>query len=92
MPASVNQPGAQALLNDTDGPSTGGEMVTPSDSANLSRYCRALHIGGAGDVALITLDGSALTYKSLPAGCRLDVACLQVKAAGTTATDIVAMY
>lgn len=74
-----------------------GRAVTPSDSTILS--CRALYVGGAGDVVVI-LHGdydrnnptsNTVTFADVPAGTVLAIACTKVMAA-TAATDIVALY
>jgi len=71
---------------------SGGEAVTPSDSAELSKFARALYVGGTGDVALVTTDGSSLTFSSVPAGVLLPIQCKQVTSTGTTATNIIALW
>ena len=69
-----------------------GEAVTPSDSVALGRVSRALWVGGTGAVAVITAEGSTLTLSGVPTGTWLWIAASQVKATGTTATSIVALY
>lgn len=41
-----------------DWPATGLKRVTPSNSANLPKDCRALYIGVTGDVTVMATDGS----------------------------------
>jgi len=67
--------------------------VTPSDSATFPTACRALWIGGAGNVAVLALaDSDAVTFSAVPAGTLLPIVAQQVLAAGTTATDIVGLW
>lgn len=68
--------------------------VTPSDSANLTRgQCRALYVGGGGDVALVCDIGEpAVTFYGVAHGSILPVETLQVRATGTTANRIIALY
>jgi len=66
--------------------------VTPSDSQALANASKRLWIGGAGNVTLITVGGETVTYNSVPAGTYLKVRANQVKATGTTATNIVAEF
>ena len=70
---------------------TGGYAITPSDTAVLAPIPRAIHVGGAGAVAVEHPDGSVATYSGLQAGQRLDVQAIRVLATGTTATLLVAM-
>src|SRR5579884_2034175 len=71
-------------------PANDGAAVTPSDSANLPISSKRLWVGGAGNVSLVTVNGTPLTYTSVPAGTYLQVRAQQVKATGTTASNIVA--
>lgn len=75
-----------------DGPALGGEAVTPSDSAELTQVGRALYVGAAGNVAVTTQDGSALTFVGVPAGSTLPVRAKKVLATGTTATSILNLW
>lgn len=65
--------------------------VTPSDSATLQAGCRSLYVGTQGDVTVIPPRSStAVLFKDVVGLLPIQVA--QVKATGTTATDIVALY
>lgn len=65
--------------------------VTPSDSTVFAGATRQLFIGGAGDVVVRRLNGTNVTFTSVPAGSKLDIQCDQVRSTGTTATLIVAL-
>jgi hypothetical protein len=72
-------------------PATTARAVTPSDSTTLGG-CRALWVGGAGNLTLDFADGATnILMSGVPAGTLLPTAVLRVKAA-TTATLIVALY
>lgn len=64
--------------------------VTPHDTNTIGPY-RALWVGGAGNVALVTVGGQSVTL-AVPAGTMLAVAASVVKATGTTATNIVGFW
>lgn len=69
--------------------------VTPSDSADIAQ-CRALWVGGAGNLAIRSFDpnsqnSGSVTFVSVPAGTLLPVKTTRVFATGTTATNIVAL-
>lgn len=74
-----------------DSPGRGGAAVTPNDSTDLARYARRLYIGGTGNVKVDMLDGSTVTFSSVPVG-ELNVSAKRVYSTGTTATSIVAIY
>lgn len=58
--------------------------VTPSDTAG--NQCRAIYVGGAGDVTVITLGGNTVTFKAVPVGTILPIEVSTIKATNTTAT------
>lgn len=71
------------------------QPVTPSDTVDLpGGPCRALYVGGTGDLKVTTVGGSTggSVVKANQAGTRLELRCTRVWATGTTATNIVALY
>lgn len=75
-----------------DGPADDAADVTPSDTVDLGAVTRGLYVGVAGDVAVIMKDGGAVTFSGLAAGVAHPLRVSRVKATGTTATGIVALY
>ena len=72
-------------------PAYGVAAVTKSDTTTVG--CRALYVGGAGDVAIVSKEGdAAVTFSSVPAGAILPVYCHKVMSTNTTATNMVALY
>lgn len=74
--------------------------VTPSDTAALQSGIRALYIGGhgsgsggggAGNVTVVTAGGQTVTFANAPIGSYIPVQCVQVRATGTNATNILAL-
>ena len=63
--------------------------VTPSDSVDIQRF-RGLWVGVEGDVALVSVSGSVVTFKNVVG--LLDAGGVRVNDTNTTATDIVALY
>ena len=67
--------------------------VTPHDTTNFpDGPCRALYVGGAGNVVAITLAGVAITFVGVQAGAILPIVAKRVNSTLTTATSIVALY
>jgi hypothetical protein len=60
--------------------------ITPSDATTQRAY--ALYVGGAGNVAVKTEDGTTLTFAGAQAGMILPLRVTQVLSTGTTATNI----
>ena len=71
---------AEAVVNDTP----------------FSKTCRALYVGGDGDVAVEMAGGemtdATVVFSGALAGSTIPIRCTQVNATGTTATNIVALW
>lgn len=65
--------------------------VTPSD-ATVLEASKGLYIGGSGNVAVTMKDGTSVTFTGISAGMIHPISVTKVKATGTTATNIVAVY
>lgn len=74
-----------------DGPYDRAAAVTPDDNADLADVASALLVGGAGNAAVVTAGGDAVTLTGLLAGHVYRVRVKRVKSTGTTATNIVAL-
>lgn len=69
---------------------TSASAVTPSDSATITKT-RQIYVGVSGDVAVTMADGGDVTFKSMPVGF-FSIGVVKIKATGTTATNILALY
>ena len=66
--------------------------VTPSDSTDHSgNPFRSLYVGTAGDVAVETEGGTAITFHNVPGGAVLPVRVVKVMSTNTTASDIIGL-
>jgi len=66
--------------------------VTPSDSTDFDSICRAIYVGGAGNLVAVRHDGTAVTFTGVPAGTVLPIAVRRINSTSTTATAIVALH
>lgn len=73
-------------------PASDGAAVVPDDNTDLATASKRLWVGAAGNVTLITVRGTTLTYTAVPAGTYLMVRATRVKATGTSANNIVAEF
>ena len=74
-------------------PATTYAGVTPSDTVNFpDGVCRAIYVGGLGDVVAVRIDGVAVTFSAVPAGSILPIRCIRVNVTGTTATLMDALF
>lgn len=63
--------------------------IVPSDTSNLFPLIRSIYVGGAGNITLVTLGGTTVTFVGVLVGTILPVCAQQVRATGTTATNLV---
>lgn len=66
--------------------------ITPNDSTDLANATRALYVGGAGDVACITVNGSTVTFVGMVAGMLYPLRLKRVLSTGTSASSLVGVY
>lgn len=71
----------------------GQAQVTPNDSTDLPvAPCRGLYVGTGGTIYVDIGNDVNVPYVNVPNGYILPVQASRVRATGTTASDIVAMY
>lgn len=74
-----------------DSPANDAAAVTPNDGADLAFDSRALVIGGAGTLSVVMAGGQTVPF-TVTAGQILPIRVRRVRATGTTATAIVAIW
>lgn len=80
-------------LDSVSSPSTRGAAVAPHDVNPLPDVPKALYVGGGGSlVARGSGGGGDVAFRNLAPGTVLPFRAAFVRATGTTATDIVALY
>lgn len=73
-------------------PARRAEVVTPSDTTDLSATAKSLYVGSGGDVRVMPAGGgAAVTFVGHPAGY-LPVQVSRVLATGTTASALIALF
>ncbi len=76
---------------ESPGSARSAAAVTKSDSTIVN--CRALYVGGGGDVAIVAIDDSAaVTLVAVPTGALLPIACKKIMSTNTSATLMVALF
>ena len=66
--------------------------VTPDDNADLPTLQAALYVGTSGDVTVVDGEGNEVTFQNVRDGSWMPIRVNRVKATGTNATGIVAVY
>jgi hypothetical protein len=73
-----------------DGPSSDGFAITPG--ANLfAQSTRAIYVGGGGNITLLTVGNTVLTFTSVGTGTIIPIRATAVYA-NSTATSMVGMF
>lgn len=73
-------------------PAEHAAAITPDDATDLATPARAIRVGGSGDVVVVTTGGDEVTITGTAAGEILPVRVARVKATGTTATGLLALW
>ena len=74
-------------------PATRALVVSPHDTNALSDIPKALYVGTAGNITMRGVNGAAdQLWKNVPAGTVLPFRAQYVRATGTTAADLLALY
>lgn len=70
------------------------KAITPNDNTDLSYVTKGVYVGGSGDITATMADGVSgdVVFKAVPVGAVLPIAVSRVKATGTTATNLVALF
>ena len=63
--------------------------LTPSDTDDEEHVIEEIHCGGAGNIAVVLLDGTAVTLTGCLAGHRYPYRCRRINSTNTTATALV---
>lgn len=72
--------------------------VSPNDTVDLLLFTQraeltdALYVGATGDVACVDQSGDVTVFTAVPAGTTLRIGVRRVNAAGTSASNLVALY
>src|SRR4051794_32584204 len=80
------------LATGLDSPYRHAAAVTPSDSTDLTNVTRAIYVGGAGNIVLITEQGETVTITGATVGSVLRICASRIKSTNTTATNLVALW
>jgi hypothetical protein len=76
-----------------DSPVWEARAITPNDGANLPVFpTRGLYVGEGGNISVIMAGGTTLTFAGVGSGAILPIRVDRVRATGTTAGSIVALY
>lgn len=71
---------------------TNAAAITPSDTVDLTNVTQAIYVGGTGALVVIMQGGQTVTLSAVPVGTVLEVRVSRVKATGTTATLLTALW
>jgi hypothetical protein len=89
--AAVDSAAGHTDRGSIGGPYRNAAAITPSDTTDLPQTTLKLYVGVAGDVAVIMANGAAVTFHAMPVGMHA-IQIARVKATGTTATNLIALW
>jgi hypothetical protein len=75
-----------------DTPYRHAAAITPSDTVDLTNVSRAIYVGGAGNIVLITQAGETVTITGATVGSVYRIMASRIKSTSTTATNLVALW
>jgi len=75
-----------------ESPAEHAAAVTKSDSTTFDDITRAVWVGTAGDIAVLTKGGETVTFANVPSGSLLPIRVSKVLSTGTDASDIVRLW
>lgn len=80
-------------LSDVSAPADSAVVITPDDNTDLVNNTKSIYVGGTGNLSVVMLgDGSTVLFSGIPAGAILPIQVKRIRATGTTASLIVALY
>lgn len=72
-------------------PASDAFLVVPSDTVDFTRTARGIYVGGAGNVTLVTAEGTTVLFTAPPVGSVIPVMTRRVNSTATTATVLIAL-
>jgi hypothetical protein len=83
----------ETLASGLSAPAAASAAIVPSDTAPLPSIPRAIYVGTGGDLVMRgKLDDADLTWRNVPSGALLPFRAGWVRASGTSAADLVALF
>lgn len=83
---------ASRARDSLESPALDGYDVTPHNTNEIGTvFPKALWVGTGGDVEVVTVSNTTLLFKNVPDGSVLPIRPVVVRAANTTASDIIAL-
>lgn len=70
--------------------------ITPDNSNDLPQACKAIYVGGAGNISIIQLSDIAaatpIVFTAVPVGTIIPIVARRVRVTGTTASLLIALW
>ncbi len=73
-------------------PARDAQAVTPSDTLALDAVTRGVYVGQTGALSVQMAGGQVVVFQNLPTGSLLPIRASHIRATGTTATGLVALW
>lgn len=66
--------------------------ITPSNTVDFTVATRAIYVGGAGAISVVTINDETVIFVGVPIGTVLPIRAKRVNSTGTGASNLVGLY
>jgi hypothetical protein len=66
--------------------------ITPSNTVDFTYATRAIYVGTAGAIAVVTINGEVVIFNAVPAGTIIPIRAKRINSTGTGASNLVGLY
>lgn len=81
------------FVSTLDSPGVHALSVTPNDTTDLTVVSRSVYVGTGGNLeAILAGDTTSVIFMNVPAGSMLPIRVSRIRAAGTTASNILVVW
>lgn len=84
-----SSPDLRSLQAEDAAPGVGAFAITPSDSVDFTKVPRAIYVGVTGNVVMVNMDNTTVTWVGCPAGLIIPCVARRINSTSTTASSLV---
>jgi hypothetical protein len=66
--------------------------ITPSNTVDFTYASRAIYVGTAGAISVVTVNDEVVVFAAVPAGTLLPIRAKRINSTGTGASNLVGLY
>lgn len=73
-------------------PANNAALIVPDDDTDLDDWTRAIYVGEGGSISVVMAEGQNVTFDNAQAGSTIPVSVRRVRATGTDAGALIALW